>query len=135
MQKLFFLCFFLCSIINTSAQITNEQITGNWKMIIKQGERVIEVREWSFSKDGTGRYYMNSDAKNTRCATSESFTYRIQGENIFITPIVREKGCAEKRGPDDELIKTKEKAEPYSLQIVRDAADKLSIGGMLFTKY
>lgn len=134
MQKLIVLSLLITSFLTASAQLTNQQVAGNWKIIIKQGERVVEVREWSFSKDGTGSYSMYSDLRNRACSTSESFTYHIQGDNIFITPTLREKGCNEKKDGDDELIKSKVKAEPYTLTVNLIAADKLSIGGSVFIK-
>lgn len=102
-EKVFILSLFALSFFTASAQITNQQIAGNWRIIIKQGDRVIETREWSFSKDGIGSYSMNSDVRNRICATSEEFTYRIQGDSIFITPLLRKEGCKENRREDDEV--------------------------------
>lgn len=98
---------------------------------------MVEVKEWSFSKDGTGGFSSNGNYKNRICAEKMSFSYRIQGESIFITPIERKSGCKEKRSEDDEVIleKEKEKIQPYSISIKPEAADKLSVGGSVFTKY
>ena len=135
MQRLLLLSLFITSYLTASAQLTNQQIAGNWKIIIKQGERIVEVRAWSFSKEGNGSYSMNSDVRNRACATSEYFTYRIQGNNIFITPTSREKGCNEKKDGDEEVIKNKVKAEPYTLQLQLETTDRLILGGTVFIKY
>lgn len=134
MQKVFFLCFFLSSVAIASAQLTSQQITGEWRMIVKHGERTIETRRWSFSNNGTGSYSMNSDVRNRICATSEQFTYRIQGDSIFISPLVRKEGCKEKRNEDDEVQTQKVETKPSTWLIYLEAKDKLYLGGYTFTR-